>query len=173
MLMHPFPTTSAALWLSASLYLFGSAAVSSSVTKPNALLIVCDDLNTYIEGFGGHPQAKTPNMARLIASGMSFHQAHCTVPICAPYRSSFLTGLYPHTSRNYGFDRWDQNDVLRNSRTLMDHFRANGYHSLGTGKLMHQEVVKEWSEWGNDVDYGPSAFDGTLTSTRPWLTCVG
>ena len=81
--------------------------------NPNVLLIVCDDLNSYIEGFGGHPQAKTPNIARLRDSGVSFQQAHCTSPICAPSRASFLTGLYPHTSRNYGFDKWFDNEVLR------------------------------------------------------------
>ena len=147
--------------------LAASHAADAPMKKPNVLLIVCDDLNSYVEGFGGHPQAKTPNIARLIASGMSFQQAHCAVPICAPSRSSFLTGLYPHTSCNYGFDRWDENEVLKNSRTIMDHFRANGYHTLGTGKLMHQEVTKEWSEWGNDVDYGPFAFDGKENVAHP------
>ncbi|MHB8898170.1 MAG: sulfatase [Thermoguttaceae bacterium] len=142
-------------------------ATLPAAERPNVLLIVCDDLNSYIEGFGGHPQAKTPNIARLRDSGVSFLQAHCTSPICAPSRSSFLTGLYPHTSRNYGFDKWFDNEVLKNSRTLMDHFRANGYHTLGTGKLMHQEVTKEWSEWGNDVDYGPFAFDGKENVAHP------
>jgi arylsulfatase A-like enzyme len=135
--------------------------------KPNVLLIVCDDLNDYIEGLDGHPQVRTPNIRRLIESGVSFKQAHCTIPICAPSRASLLTGLYPHTSRNFGFDRWDQNEVLKNSRTVMDHFRANGYHTLGTGKLMHHHNRKEWSEFGNLADYGPFAFDGTENVPHP------
>jgi iduronate 2-sulfatase len=135
--------------------------------RPNVILIVCDDLNDYIEGLDGHPQAQTPNMERLSKSGVCFTQAHCNIPICAPSRSSFLTGLYPHTSRNFGFDRWDQNGVLRNSRTLMDHFRANGYHTLGTGKLMHHLNRKEWMDYGNDADYGPFAFDGTERVAHP------
>ncbi|MCP4451166.1 MAG: sulfatase, partial [Planctomycetes bacterium] len=114
-----------------------------------------------------HPQAKTPNIDRLSQSGASFTQAHCTIPICAPSRSSFLTGLYPHTSRNYGFDRWDQNEVLLNSRTIMDHFRANGYHTLGTGKMMHHLKRQEWVAYGNPADYGPSAFDGTERVAHP------
>ena len=125
--------------------LAASHAADAPAKKPNVLLIVCDDLNGYIEGFGGRPQSKTPNLTRLRDSGVSFQQAHCTSPICAPSRSSFLTGLYPHTSRNYGFDNWISNEVLKNSRTLIDHFRANGYHTLGTGKLMHQEVTKYYS----------------------------
>jgi len=143
----------------------GSTAVASN--KPNVILILCDDLNDYIEGLGGHPQAKTPNIERLSQSGVSFTQAHCTIPICAPSRSSFLTGLYPHTSRNYGFDRWDQNEVLLNSRTIMDLFRANGYHTLGTGKLMHHLKRQEWAAYGNPADYGPFVFDGSNRLAHP------
>jgi len=135
--------------------------------KPNVILIVCDDLNDYIKGLGGHPQAQTPNIDRLSRSGVCFAEAHCNIPICAPSRASFLTGLYPHTSCNFGFDRWDQNEVLRNSRTIMDHFRANGYHTLGTGKLMHHLNRKEWVEYGNLADYGPFAFDGTERVAHP------
>jgi iduronate 2-sulfatase len=134
---------------------------------PNVVLIICDDLNGYVEGFGGHPQAQTPNIDRLSRSGVRFTQAHCNIPICAPSRSSFLTGLYPHTSGNFGFDRWDQNEILRNSRTIMDHFRANGYHTLGTGKLMHHLKRQEWEEYGNPADYGPFAFDGNERVAHP------
>ena len=40
-------------------------AASEDPSRPNVVLIVCDDLNDYVEGFGGHPQTKTPNMAKL------------------------------------------------------------------------------------------------------------
>ena len=45
--------------------LAASHAADAPAKKPNVLLIVCDDLNGYIEGFGGHPQTKTPNLTRL------------------------------------------------------------------------------------------------------------
>ena len=38
--------------------------------KPNVLFIICDDLNDYVTGFGGHPQAKTPNLDRLISKSL-------------------------------------------------------------------------------------------------------
>jgi arylsulfatase A-like enzyme len=149
------PTAALGLWL-----VLLATSYTAATDRPNVVLIVCDDLNDYIESLGGHPQSQTPNIERLSKSGVCFAQAHCNIPICAPSRSSFLTGLYPHTSRNFGFDRWDQNEVLQNSRTMMDHFRANGYHTLGTGKLMHHLVRKEWEDFGNLADYGPFAFDG-------------
>ncbi len=128
--------------------------------KPNVLLIVCDDLNDYVETLGGHPQTKTPNLRKFIESGLSFTQAHCNIPICNPSRASFATGIYPHTSRQFGFEDWDKNEILKNSRTMMAHFSANGYHTLGTGKVMHNRDRQEWDEYGHPSDYGPFLFDG-------------
>jgi len=128
--------------------------------KMNVLFIICDDLNDYVENFGGHPQARTPNIKKLARTGVSFVEAHCNIPICNPSRASILTGLYPHTSRCYGFEHWDKNEVLNNSRTIMDHFRSNGYHVLGTGKVMHNRDRREWEDYGHPADYGPFANDG-------------
>ena len=139
----------------------------SAAERPNVLFIICDDLNDYIDVLGGHPQAKTPNIDRLFASGVSFTQAHCNVPICAPSRASLFTGLYPHTSRNFGMDNWDENAVLKNNRTLMDHFRAQGYQTLGTGKVMHNRDRKEWQKYGHAADYGPIAKQGEKEVAHP------
>ncbi len=135
------------------------SAVSAFATEgPNVVLIICDDLNDYVEGFGGHPQARTPNISRLCETSVRFTQAHCSIPICGPSRASLFTGIYPHDSGCYGFTKWDTYEVLKNSRTMMDHFRANGYTTLGTGKLMHHMVRQEWQQYGNPADYGPFAF---------------
>jgi len=131
--------------------------LSQGADRPNVVLIICDDLNDYVETLGGHPQAKTPNMKRLISRGVSFTQAHCTIPICNPSRTSMVFGLYPHTTQLYGFEKWQENKVIQNSRTFMDHFRENGYHTLGTGKIMHSGERKEWVKYGNDADYSPLA----------------
>ncbi len=142
------------------LLLFASSALYVIADKPNVLLIVCDDLNDYVETLGGHPQTKTPHIRKLIESGVSFTQAHCNIPICNPSRASFATGIYPHTSQQFGFEDWDKNDILKNSRTMMDHFGENGYHTLGTGKVMHNRDHQEWKEFGYPSDYGPFLFDG-------------
>ena len=66
--------------------------------KLNVILIVCDDLNDYVEGFDGHPNAITPNLVRLAKRGVRFKQAHCNIPICGPSRASLFSGIYPHNS---------------------------------------------------------------------------
>jgi len=140
---------------------------ASAAEKPNVLFIICDDLNDYVGALGGHPQARTPNLDRLFASGVSFTQAHCNAPICAPSRASLFTGLQPHTSRNFGMDHWDENAVLKNNRTLMDHFRAQGYQTMGTGKIMHNRDRKEWQQYGHSADYGPTVQQGEKEVAHP------
>ena len=142
----------------ASLLLLIFCSVSRAAERPNVILIICDDLNDYVEGYDGYPNSITPSIARLARSGVRFTQAHCNIPICGPSRASLFTGIYPHHSGCYGFTKWNTYEVLQNSRTMMDHFRANGYQTLGTGKLMHHLVRQEWKQYGNPADYGPFAF---------------
>ena len=87
---------------------------ADSVDQKNIVLIICDDLNDYIEGLDGHPQAITPNIKQLAQEGISFTNAHSNNPVCAPSRSSFLTGIYPHTSKNLFWAKWYENPVLKN-----------------------------------------------------------
>ena len=138
--------------------------------RPNVVLIVCDDLNDFVTGYNGHPQAKTPNMAKLATTGVAFKRAYSNNPVCAPSRSSFLTGIYAHTSGNLFWGKWFENPVLNNSKTIMEHFRDNGYHVAGSGKLMHHLKKDVWSEYKYKADYGPFVFDA-LDGTLSWTYC--
>ena len=58
------------IFLLANLYGLGTGCLQAD--QPNVLLIVCDDLNDYVEGYDGHPQTKTPNIHRLSQTGVRF-----------------------------------------------------------------------------------------------------
>jgi len=143
------------------------SAANAAPKKPNVVMIVIDDLNDYVSGLGGHPQAETPNIARLAKSGVLFTHAYSNNPICAPSRSSFFTGIYPHTSKNLFWDKWFTNPVLKNSKTIMEHFHDNGYFALGSGKLMHHHLASTWDEYGYKADYGPFVYDGKKRVAHP------
>ncbi len=163
------PFTSCRILALAGLMLIVStaAAAASPASRPNVLLIVCDDLNTSIGHLGGLPQAHTPHIDELAKSGVSFTRAYSNDPVCAPSRSSFLTGIYPHSSGNLFFNKWFENPVLANSKTLMEHFRDNGYRVVGSGKVMHHERRSDWDEFPHAADYGPFVFDGTERIAHP------
>lgn len=130
--------------------------------QPNVLLIMIDDLNDYQGVFGGHPQAKTPNIDKLAQSGTVFSNAHSNVPVCSPSRNSLFTGVYTHKSRDFGWTPHFKQAVLKNYKTIIELFHENGYKTLGTGKLLHKNVREYWDEWGvpEGINYGPHAYSG-------------
>ena len=129
-------------------------------TKPNIVLIMTDDLNDYNEVLKGHPQAITPNIKKLSDSGTSFMKAYTNNPICGPSRSSFLSGIYPHNSLNFWQKPWYNNDVLANTKTIVEKFKENGYYVVGSGKILHHNKKELWSEFEHEADYGPVAYKG-------------
>lgn len=130
--------------------------------KPNVLFIIVDDLNDYEGTFGGHPQARTPNIDKLASSGIVFRNAHSNCPLCGPSRASLFTGIYPHNSNLLSNKPpWFDNSILKNCKTLMEYFNENGYYVTGSGKLLHNNKLELWDDWGVEVNnYGPYAFDG-------------
>ena len=133
---------------------------------PNVVLIMMDDMNDYPEVFDGHPQAKTPNIKKLASSGTSFLRAYTNNPICGPSRSSFLSGVYPHNSSNFWQESWLKNEVLSNTKTIMEKFMENGYNVVGSGKILHHHNKQVWSEYEHRADYGPVIYKGVRESGK-------
>lgn len=139
----------------------------SAAARPNVLFIISDDLNNYVGYLGGHPQAQTPHLDALAATGAAFPRAYANNPICAPSRASLFTGIQPHVSRNFFWEPWYENGVLADSRTLMEQFQRAGYAVAGTGKLMHHSKEGIWPEFGPTANAGPYAWDGVTAVGHP------
>jgi len=105
--------------------------------RPNVLFIAADDLRTEL-GCYGSPEAKTPQLDALARRGLLFERAYCQQAVCNPSRASVLTGLRPDTVKV-----WDLRTHFRQARpdavTLPQHFKQQGYTSVGIGKLFHNE----------------------------------
>jgi arylsulfatase A-like enzyme len=123
--------------------------------KPNVLVIISDDLRDWIGPYGGHPQAKTPNLDRLAANGsMTMLNAQCAASVCGPSRSALLTGLRPSTTGVYSnVQNLRDFEVAAAVPTLPQYFSQNGYFSLSTGKIFHKHRLEE------GMDEGQWAFD--------------
>jgi len=83
---------------------------------PNVLLILCDDLNDYCGAFGGHPQARTPNVDRLAREATVFTNAHSNTPVCSPSRNSMFCGVYSHRSGDFAWTPHFEQPVLKHCR---------------------------------------------------------
>lgn len=124
--------------------------------KPNVVFIICDDLNDWALHPTGHPKAKIPNIDKLRKEGVTFINAHAAVPICGPSRVCLMSGMYPQSINNFGFNAWRNIHSLKDRIPMPLHFRNNGYRVYGTGKLLHEGAGGDfYTEYGIEPDYGP------------------
>jgi iduronate 2-sulfatase len=127
-----------------------SSGVTATIQKPkyNVIVIASDDLRPTL-GCYGNMIVKTPNIDRLASRGVKFDRAYTQYPLCNPSRSSLLTGRYP-----------TQTGVMDNELyfralhpefvSLPQHFKANGYATLRSGKIFHGGIddTEAWTEGG-------------------------
>ncbi len=150
-------------------------AQSTAKKKINVLMIAVDDLRPQL-GCYGQKQMITPHMDQLASEGALFMSAYCQQAVCSPTRSSLLTGTRPDTTKV-----WDLKTHFRKALpdvvTLPQHFRNNGYHSIGIGKIYHggYDDPPSWSEpWipGKGKQYAKDAAskstgDDEVQTSRP------
>lgn len=67
------------------------------MTRPNVLLVVCDQLARHVLGTYGGP-VPTPNLDRIADGGTTLTDATCPTPVCSPSRAAMATGRYPHAN---------------------------------------------------------------------------
>ena len=119
----------------------GTAAAADRPEKPNVLLILSDDLNTALSGFG-HPQCKTPQLDRLAERGVSFRRMYCQFPVCGASRSSLMNGLYPYSTGDLS-----NTTTFRKKRpdavTMSQLFMNQGYYVARVGKIYHMGIPFE------------------------------
>ncbi len=117
--------------------------------KPtNILLITADDLGYEVLPFlGGSPKDITPNLSKLATEGVSFHNAHVNIAICAPSRSIIATGRYGFNSGCLGF-----NKLPKDIPTVFGTFQKNGYLTGILGKVPHSTTDLKF-KWDFAHDY--------------------
>lgn len=134
------------------LFITTRSATAHAVDNPNVLFLAIDDLNDWVGALGGHPQAKTPNLDRLISKSVLFSNAHCAAPVCSASRHALMSGLRPSTT---GWYSNSSKSLKSYERTLGEtvpmptHFRQNGYKTLAAGKIFHKGTsdIKGYDYW--------------------------
>ncbi len=99
--------------------------------RPNILLIMADQLAGPELTLDGAGYAKAPHLQGLADGGVVFENAYCNFPICAPSRSSMLSGLLPH-----GFAQYDNSSEFpADIPTVAHYLRQLGYRTVLCGKM--------------------------------------
>lgn len=100
--------------------------------SPNMVLIVLDELGYFELSLMGNEKLRTPNIDRISREGMRFTQALAGSPVCAPTRSTLMTGQHAgHTTvrKNAG-----DLALRREDLTVALVLKQAGYKTGGFGK---------------------------------------
>ena len=152
-------------------------ALNKEITPPNILWIVTEDISPNLS-FYGDSIPETPNLDALAKESMVYDHAYAVVGVCAPTRSSIITGMYPtslgtmHMRTGQDVMSWGKrsykNNVGRNDieghpipqyaavvpdyvKCFPEYLRAAGYYCTNNQKTDYQFAapVTAWDENNN------------------------
>ncbi len=72
----------------------GPALSATAAQLPNSLWITCEDIGPHL-GCYGDSYSTSPNLDKLATKGMIYKAAWSIAPVCAPARTTIITGVYP------------------------------------------------------------------------------
>lgn len=125
-------------------------STAAAADKPNVIFILCDDLGwgdlgVFYQNDSKHDRThRTPGLDQMAAEGMQLRAHYCPAPVCAPSRSSLLTGVHQgHASvRDNQFDK-----MLIDNHTLGTVMQAAGYRTAIIGKYGLQGAGNSGPTW--------------------------
>ncbi len=75
-------------------YLTGLSLLVQAAERPNILWLTSEDNNVNWIGCYGNPHVNSPNIDQLATEGFRYTHAFANAPVCAPSRSTWITGVH-------------------------------------------------------------------------------
>jgi len=115
--------------------------ICAEETKPNIILVFCDDLGYADIGPFGSKTHATPVLDQMAREGMCLTDFYSTCPVCTPSRASLLTGCYPRRV-NMHVDEKNlcvlfpaaRKGLNPNEITIAEILKEQGYRTMCIGK---------------------------------------
>lgn len=119
------------------LVLLGFVFLQANAARPNVIFILCDDLAQGDLGCYGQKLIQTPHLDRMAMEGTRFPQLYSGTSVCAPSRSSLMTGL--HTGHcpiraNREIQPEGQKPLPAETLTVAQVMKSGGYATACLGK---------------------------------------
>ena len=152
-------------------------------SKPNIIWITIEDQSQYLLPFNGNDDVSLPNLEDIAKESLIFDNMYATYPVCAPARSSIITGMYPnsigtHNMRTMHYSYYKKNGDLgeRNEnekvlgipryssnlaesiKTFPTILRDHGYFTFNKDKGDYNFIISDstWSEYGTNKKFNKS-----------------
>ena len=136
--------------LSLSLWLFAMMAGLTAADRPNILWITSEDNGPHL-GCYGDKYADTPNLDALAKKGMMYLNAWSCAPVCAPARTTIISGIYPTAT---GGEHMRSEVNLPNGFKMYPQFlREAGYYCSNNAKEDYN-LVKPGQVWDESSGKG-------------------
>jgi arylsulfatase A-like enzyme len=87
-------TLFSAAFLDCAVSALGAIAAADDAPRPNIVWLSSEDHGPHL-GCYGDRNASTPNVDAVAAKGMRYSRAWSCAPVCAPARTTLISGLYP------------------------------------------------------------------------------
>lgn len=89
-------------------------AQKEDASRPNILLILCDDMGYGDLACYGQPFISTPNIDRVAEEGIRFTQAYAGSPVSAPSRATIMTGQHSgHSHVRGNKEYWSYDNTMK------------------------------------------------------------
>jgi arylsulfatase len=119
-------------WFSLILLLFTDYCFAQPASRPNVILIITDDQGYGDLGITGNPHVKTPVLDKFANESFRFNEFYVS-PVCAPTRSSLMTGRY--SLRTGVRDTYNGGAIMATSEiTIAEMLKSAGYETGIFGK---------------------------------------
>ena len=109
----------------------------AALAKPNIIFILSDDLAQGDVGCYGQKLIQTPHLDRMAREGTRYTQGYCGTSVCAPSRTSLITGLHTGHSpirANREIQPEGQKPLPAGTVTVAQILKSAGYATACVGK---------------------------------------
>ena len=131
------------LLLSLALVVLSALSAVHAADKPNFLWITSEDNGPHL-GCYGDEYAVTPNLDALAEKGLRYLHASSTAPVCAPARTTVISGIYPPATG--GQHMRSMTKLPKPFRLFPAYLRDAGYYTTNNSKEDYN-LEKRGDEW--------------------------
>lgn len=131
------------------IFLIALTLYAQEEDKPNILWITSEDNNVTWVGAYNNPHVHTPFIDQLSSEGFRYTEAYANAPVCAPSRSTWITGLY---AISMGTHHMRSRNVIPHNQILYypDILKAHGYYVSNANKTDYNIGGREDKDcWDN------------------------
>lgn len=119
-----------------------------SGARKNVLHLIVDDMRPVMKLAYRADYMVTPAFDKLASKSLVFSRAFCQIAVCAPSRSSFMSGVRPDVTAIFNFANNIRDPGLGHITTLPGQFRSQNYTVLGGGKTYHYDHPPYFDDTG-------------------------